>query len=139
MKTKLKRRIMSRVGAAVLCVALTAVAVPAFAATMSVSGDLNRDGTLVQYGTFRTHTFTGPINIYLSNNTTNYTRLGLRYQNGTQFTYTHQWDSAGSGHDFVRIDNNSITIPQGTRFAINGRMGSTYWPKDNHWAGTLSY
>lgn len=127
--------------AGVLTIVLGLAVVPsAFATSTSVAGNLNRDGTLVQYGTVRAHTFTGPINIYLSNNTVNYTRLGLRDgDTGVQFTYTHQWDSAGSGHDFVMTSNNSITMPVGRRFAINGRMGSTKWPLDNHWEGTLSY
>lgn len=57
---------------------LGTLAPPAMADNIYVSGELNRGGHLVQYSTFRTHTFTGPINMNLTNNTANYTRLGLR-------------------------------------------------------------
>lgn len=114
-------------------------ATAAFATQVAVSGDLNRDGTLVRYATFRTHQYAGTISMYLTNNTTNYTRLGLRNTAGTQFTYTEQWDSVPNGKNFALTSNGSINIPAGTRFALNGRMGSTWWGCDNHRAGTLSF
>jgi hypothetical protein len=110
----------------------------AYASTENISGDLNRDGSLVQYSTFRTHTYTGVISVNLNNNTVNYTRLGLRNTAGSQFTNTERWDSLGL-KNFHLSSNGSTTIAQGTRFAFNGRMGSTVWPADNHWGGVLTY
>ncbi len=106
--------------------------------TENIGGNLNRDGTLVQYSTFRTHTYTGEILLNLNNNTVNYTRLGLRNTSGAQFTNTEQWDSLGTKH-FHLSSTGSSTIPSGTRFAFNGRMGTTIWPLDNYWAGILTY
>jgi hypothetical protein len=109
----------------------------AYADSAYVEGELNRGGHLVQYSTFRTHTFTGPINLNLTNNTANYTRLGLRNSSGDQFTNTNQWNAPGS-QNFVLSSNGSTTIAQGTYFAINGRMGSCTLC-DNVWGGTLNY
>jgi len=118
------------------CLLTTAVA---FAHQVSVSGHLNRDGTLVQYSTWRTHTLAGPISMNLTNNTATHTRLGLRDRTGVQFTHTLQWNSVPNSMNFSQLSNGSIIIPAGTRFAINGRMGATTWPWDNFWAGTLSH
>lgn len=115
---------------------LGTLAPPAMADNIYVSGELNRGGHLVQYSTFRTHTFTGPINMNLTNNTANYTRLGLRYTNGTQFTQTIQFNAPGN-QNFPLL-NGSTTIAQGTYFAINGRMGSCTLC-DNIWGGWLNY
>lgn len=109
----------------------------AFADSTYVSGSLNTSGSLVQYSTFRTHTFTGPINMNLDNNTQNYTRLGLRDTSGNQFTNTSQWNAPGS-QNFV-LPSGSTTIGAGKQFAFNGRMGACGWFCDNVWGGTLNY
>lgn len=108
----------------------------AFADSVYVSGELNRSGSLVQYSTYRTHTFTGPINMNLTNNTANYTRLGLRDTSGNQFTNTSQWNAPGS-QNFV-LPSGSTTISSGKQFAFNGRMGACTLC-DNVWGGTLNY
>ena len=129
------RRILVAGAAAVLAVAVTAGT--AHADSAGITGELNTGGHLVQYATFRTHTFTGPITMNLTDNTSNYTRLGLRDTLGNQFTNTSQWNSLGS-QNFVLPDG-STTIAQGKQFALNGRMGSCGVFCDNAWAGTLNY
>lgn len=116
----------------------TLLAIPsaALADSTYVGGPLNRGGYLVQYSTFRTHTFTGPINLNLTDNTANYTRLGLRDTNGNQFTNTSQWNAPGS-QNFV-LPGGSTTIGRGKQFAFNGRMGSCSYC-DNGWGGTLNF
>ncbi|MBS3942658.1 MAG: hypothetical protein KGZ32_00245 [Dethiobacter sp.] len=105
----------------------------------NIDGYMNRDGTLVQYTTWRTTTTTGQVRLNLNNNTANVTRLGLRNRAGVQFTNTEQWDSLG-WRNFHLSSTGSSTIPQGTRFAFNGRMNSVTWPwADNYWAGTLTF
>lgn len=119
--------------------ALMIQVIPAFASQENIGGSLNRDGSLVQYWTLRTHTYTGVIRLNLTDNTINYTRLGLRDPNtGVQFTNTEQWDALG-WKDFHLSSNGSSTIPQGTRFYFNGRMGACYFWQDNTWAGTLTF
>ncbi|WP_305788090.1 hypothetical protein [Symbioplanes lichenis] len=108
----------------------------ASANSVQVSGELNTGGSLVQYSTFRTHTFTGPINLNLTDNTGTYTRLGLRNTSGTQFTNTSQWNAPGS-QNFV-LPSGSTTIASGTQFAFNGRMGACT-ACDRFWGGTLNY
>ena len=76
--------------------------------------------------------------MFLYNNTVNFTRLGLRNTAGVQFTHSFQWDRTHISHQFVQT-NGSINIPAGTRFAFNGRMGSTFWPMDNYWKGNFTY
>lgn len=110
----------------------------AFASQENIGASLNRDGTLVQYWTLRTHTYTGVIQLDLNNNTVNYTRLGLRNTSGSQFTNTEQWDALGS-KNFHLSSNGSSTIASGTKFYFNGRMGSAYFWQDNVWGGTLTY
>lgn len=116
--------------------AVLSLATPALADSAYVSGQLNTGGHLVQYSTYRTHTFTGPINLNLNNNTGTYTRLGLRDTSGNQFTNTSQWNAPGS-QNFV-LPSGSTTIGSGKQFAINGRMGSCFGC-DNVWGGTLNY
>ncbi len=109
----------------------------AFADSVNVGGDLSKNGTLVQYPTYRTHTFTGPINLNLTDNTSNYTRLGLRDTNGSQFTNTAQWNATGS-QNFV-LPGGSTTIAVGKQSAFNGRMGECGLFCDYHWGGSLNY
>jgi len=97
----------SALGAAILF----AVAPMAFADSMSVGGDLNTSGSLVQYSTYSTHTFAGPINLNLTDNTSNYTRLGLRDTVGTQFTNTPQWNAAGSQNFVDGKGSNGQIVP----------------------------
>ena len=122
---------------ALLGLAALLPATAAHADSTHIGGQLNTSGSLVQYSTFRTHTFTGPINLNLNNNTGNYTRLGLRDTAGNQFTYTQQWNAPGSQNFVLR--NGSVRIAAGKHFAFNGRMGSCGWFCDNTWGGTLNY
>lgn len=115
---------------------LLAAPAAALADSTSVGGELNRGGSLVQYSTYRTHTFTGPINLNLTNNTGNYTRLGRRDTGGNQFTNTNQWNAAGSQN--FSLPSGSTTISNGKQFAFNGRMGACTLC-DNVWGGTLNY
>lgn len=128
-----RRLLASLVVAAGLVAAAPAAA---HADSTYVGGQLNTGGYLVQYSTYRTHTFTGPINLNLTNNTGTYTRLGLRDTSGNQFTNTSQWNAPGS-QNFV-LPSGSTTIGAGKQFAFNGRMGSC-WGCDNVWGGTLNY
>ena len=88
----IRKAVIAALGAA----ALLSVPSAALADSTYVGGELNRGGYLVQYSTFRTHTFTGPINLNLTNNTATHTRLGLRDTLGNQFTNTSQWNAPGS-------------------------------------------
>lgn len=118
-------------------VAMTLGTPLAFADNVTVGGQLNRGGTLVQYSAYRTHTFAGAITLNLTDNTANYTRLGLRDTGGYQFTATREWRATGS-QPFA-LWNGSTHINSGKQFAFNGRMGSCSWWCDNYWGGSLNY
>lgn len=99
-----------------------------------VSGELNKSGSLVKYDYTRTHTFTGPISLYVDDMTSGYFRLGLRnmrLSGEPQFTDSLQWN--GKGIQEWR------DIPQGIRFAIQGRMQPCGWFCDYKWGGHLTY
>lgn len=106
----------------------------AYADTSHVGGELNKSGSLVRYDYTRTHTYTGPISLYVDDMPSGYLRLGLRnmkIHGGPQFTKTLQWDRTGT----KAWDN----ILKGTRFAFQGRMKhSSFW-SDNTWGGDLTY
>ena len=100
-----------------------------------VSGELNKSGSLVQYDYVRTHTYDGPISLYIDNMPSGYLRLGLRnmkMSDGPQFTDTLQWNAKGA----KQWDD----ILYGTKFAFQGRMQATSsWFADINWGGTLTY
>lgn len=126
-----------KVGAIVAAVSMIAAmgigSSVAFADGQYVGGQLNTSGALVQYSTTRTHTFSGPIALYVDNMPSGYLRLGLRNMNaagGPQFTNSLQWNARGS----QQWDN----ILVNTRFAMQGRM-QAYAGGDNVWGGQLTY
>ncbi|MDP9801625.1 hypothetical protein J2S49_001701 [Arcanobacterium wilhelmae] len=103
--------------------------------TTRIGGDLNTSGALVKYDYTRTHTFNGPITIDIDDMPSTYLRLGLRNMKiagGPQFGQSIQWNSVGR-HSWTGVR-------KGTRFALQGRMGATwFWQRDNHWGGTITY
>lgn len=103
-----------------------------------VSGSLNFEGTLVQYPTYRTHTYPGIVSMSIDDMVQTYLRLGLRDTANVQFTNSEQWDTYGTKH-FHLSSNGSDQIAQGKRFAFNGRMGATSIHLNNFWGGTLTY
>jgi hypothetical protein len=109
----------------------------ALADTTPVGGTLNTSGALVQYSHFRTHTFNGPINMNITDNTATFTRLGLRDAAGVQFTQTTQWNGLGA-QDFLTPAGGKV-FPNGKQFAINGRMGACGGCFNNDWSGILTY
>lgn len=104
-----------------------------------VSGTLDRGGALVQYPTYRTHTYAGVISIRIDNMCWGWLHLGLRNTAGTQFTNSAAFTAVGQSADFIQT-NGSAIIAKGKEFAINGRMkaggGSG---DDNSWSGYLVY
>ncbi|WP_231367356.1 hypothetical protein [Schaalia sp. ZJ405] len=106
----------------------------AYADNSYVSGQLNTSGSLVQYDYTRTHTYTGPISLSVSDMPSGHLRLGLRNMKqvgGPQFTGTLQWNAKGA--------KSWENIRSGTRFAFQGRMKACSWLCDNTWGGDLTY
>jgi hypothetical protein len=133
----MSRRFFAALASSALLIALCA-GVAYASSTENLGGDLNRDGSLVQYQSPRTHTFTGAISLNLNDNTCNVTRLGLRNEAGSQFTNTEVWSALGT-KSFHLSSNGSTSIAKGTRFYMNGRMNSCWAWQDNHWGGIITY
>lgn len=107
-----------------------------------INGYLNKSGSLVQYSTVRTVTNHAKVQVNIGFPTGTFLRLGLRNPStGVQFTNSMQWDfPIYLYRSFTLTSNGSTTIPSGTRFAFNGRMGPTYnaW-QSNWWSGSVRY
>lgn len=100
---------------------LAVAAGPALATSDTLYGHLNHDGSLTQFNTWRNHTG-GHIHANLNNgpNANKSVRVGLRGQNGVQFSATTQWDNFPSDKFFTDWSGN-LTF-SGRWFAINARM-----------------
>lgn len=138
-RSRARRSALAVIGAtAVAALALTAT--PAMADTTTVGGDLNKSGSLVQYDYTRTHTFTGPITLGITQMPgSNLLRLGLRNMNasgGPQFTDSLQW-TENATKEFT--SGGTTEILRSTRFAFQGRMGSCGLFCGVHWEGALDY
>lgn len=109
---------------------------------VGINGYLNKSGSLVQYSTVRTVTNHAKVQVNIGFPTDTFLRLGLRNPStGVQFTNSMQWDfPIYLYRSFTLTSNGSTTIPSGTRFAFNGRMGPTYnaW-QSNWWSGSVRY
>lgn len=106
----------------------------AYANTSGIGGQLNTSGSLVKYDYTRTHTFSGPITLSVTNMPSGYLRLGLRNMKqpgGPQFSDTIKWNTTGT--------RSWEGVRKGTRFAFQGRMKQCSWWCDNSWGGTLTY
>lgn len=106
----------------------------AHADTAYVSGQLNTSGALVKYDYTRTHQFTGPISLHVTDMPSGVLRLGLRNMKksgGPQFGDSLQWNRTGTkAWDDILV---------GTRFAFQGRMLASGIFLDNTWGGDLTY
>jgi hypothetical protein len=109
-----------------------------FAASATLYGHLNHDGSLTQFSTWRYHDHTGTIAAYIDNlpNGGGQLRLGLRNTSGTQFTNTTTWTAFGSKEFTLPGGSNQISP---INFAINGRMDACGWFCDDDFGGTLYY
>lgn len=122
------------------CAVLVGVA-PAHATAVSLSGELNNQGALVKYSTFRHHS-SGHAAFPCTDAPGNYDgqtgfKLGPRDASGVQITNSPYWTASGQTRSFVVGDRASETVPTGN-YAINGRMdASGVWP--TNWAGTLNW
>jgi hypothetical protein len=97
-----------------------------------VYGTVPRDGSLVQYATYRTTTSDSVyIEVYVKQFSPTL-RMGLRDRNNNQFTSTIVWENPG-GRGWAGLHS-------GIRFAINARAGSTISSSQgNGWSGILYF
>lgn len=129
MKKKLKRM------TAFILTGVMVFQVAVAADTSYVSGNMNRDGTLVQYNSIRTHVNYGSIGLSVNDMPYGYLRLGLRNMSkpdGPQFSRTIQWNQTGT--------QEWTDVLAGVKFALQGRMKpTTNVLADTKWGGTLFY
>jgi hypothetical protein len=108
--------------AGIIATALLAIAgTPALATSDTLYGHLNHDGSLTLFNTWRLHTG-GRIHANLNNgpNANKSMRMGLRGQDGVQFSSSQQWDNYPQDRWFTTWGG-SQTFGQ-RWFAINARM-----------------
>jgi hypothetical protein len=102
-------------------VGMSVLAGPTLATSDTVGGHLHHDGSLTLFNIWRLHTG-GKIHANLNNgpNANKSMRMGLRGQNGTQFSSSQQWDNYPIDNYFTDWSGNP-TFSQ-RWFAINARM-----------------
>ncbi len=100
---------------------MAVLAGPILATSDTVGGHLRHDGSLTLFNTWRLHTG-GKIHANLNNgpNANHSMRMGLRGQDGAQFSSSQQWDGYPIDNYFTTWAG-SLTFSQ-RWFAINARM-----------------
>ena len=129
MKSTTKRKVGAIATGVAAVTSLGLGASTALAATSVVSGNLNPNGALVQYATYRTKQGYGSIGLNVTNMPSGYLRLGLINANHVQFSDSIQWNTKGY--------KSWSGVYSGTRFALQGRMASG--GTDTYWSGVLTY
>lgn len=128
-----------RRGVALALMALALTAGSAFAATATLYGHLNHDGSVKWFSTYRYHDHTGTIAAYINNlpNGGGALYLGLRNSSNRQFSNTQTWTAFGSMEFTVYGGGSNQFAP--INFAINGRMDACGIFCDDDFGGSLYY
>jgi hypothetical protein len=114
-----KRRISMAGLIAMMAVAIAAS--PVLATSDNVSGHLHHDATITYFTTWRLHTG-GHIDANLNNgpNANKNMRMGLRGQDGAQFSSSQEWSTYPQDRQFT--DWSGVNTFSQRWFAINARM-----------------
>lgn len=113
------RRSIMAMSAAFMALAIAVS--PVLATTDTIGGHLHHDGSITVFNTWRLHTG-GKIKSWLNNgpNANGPMRIGLRGQDGAQFSSSQQWNSYPQTRSFTDWAGN-LTFSS-RWFALNARM-----------------